>query len=215
MHTDIRVKICGLTAPEDVTAAVAAGASYVGFTFFANSPRYVTPDQARTLALSVPEGVAKVALSVDADNDFLDTLTDQVPLDMLQLHGSESPERVLEVKARYGLPVMKAVGIGESADLAQLDIYSPVADQILVDTKPPKGADRPGGNAMAFDWGLLTTRRWSVPWMLAGGLTPDNVARAVQVTGAKQVDVSSGVERARGVKDAGLIRAFVQAAQGG
>jgi phosphoribosylanthranilate isomerase len=159
-------------------------------------------------------GVAKVALVVNADDAFLDGLTAAVPLDMLQLHGSETPTRVAEVKARYGLPVMKAVGIADASDLAHIDAYAAVADQLLIDAKPPKNADLPGGNGLAFDWTLLAGRKyWTVPWMLAGGLTADNVAEAVRRTGATQVDVSSGVEGLVGVKDAGLISAFLAAAQ--
>jgi phosphoribosylanthranilate isomerase len=209
---DTRVKICGLSRPEDVVAAAAAGATYVGFVFFAKSPRHVDIATARGLALEVPVGIAKVALTVNADDALLDALTDQVPLDMLQLHGSESPERVAEVRARYGLPVMKAIGIADESDLAQIDAYGAVADQLLIDAKPPKGADLPGGNGLAFDWRLVNRKYWPCPWMLAGGLTPDNVALAVQMTGARQVDVSSGVENAPGVKDAGQIDAFVRAA---
>ena len=208
----VSVKICGLSRPEHVSAAVEAGAKYVGFVFFEKSPRHVTLDAARALALDVPVGVAKVALVVNADDATLDALCDHVPLDILQLHGSESPERVTEIKARYGLPVMKAVGVANAGDLDALDTYARVADQILVDAKPPKGADLPGGNGLAFDWRLIAGRRWPVPWMLAGGLTPDNVAEAVRLTGATQVDVSSGVESAPGAKDAALIRAFVAAA---
>ena len=202
MTKDIRVKICGLTAAADVSAAVKAGAAYVGFVFFEKSPRNVGLTQARALALSVPPGVAKVAL------------TDQVPLDFLQLHGHESPARVAEVKSRYGLPVIKAIGIAEAADLGQIDAYSGVADQLLIDAKPPPGATRPGGNALAFDWGLIAGRDWALPWLLAGGLNPDNVALAVARTGARQLDVSSGVEAAPGIKDADLIRAFICNAQG-
>lgn len=213
MPTDVRVKICGLTRPADVDAAVAAGAAYVGFVFFARSPRNVALNLARELALRVPEGVAKVALMVDPETDFLDALTTQVPLDMLQLHGHESPERVTDIKSRYGLPVMKALGVAAPEDMPQIDIYARVADQLLIDAKPPKGADRPGGNALAFDWGLIAGRRWPVPWMLAGGLTPANVAEAVQRTGARQLDVSTGVEIAPGLKDAALINAFVTAAR--
>ena len=215
MGQNIRVKICGLKTRDSVLAASDAGATYIGLNFFAKSPRYVTFDTARTLALAAPEGVAKVALSVDVDNAFLDQLTAEVPLDMLQLHGHESPERVTEVKARYGLPVMKVVGVSDASDLAQIDVYAKVADQLMVDAKPPKGADKPGGNAVSFDWGLIAGRRWTVPWMLAGGLTADNVAEAIARTGAQQVDVSSGVESAPGVKDAARVRAFIQAAQCG
>ncbi|WP_109468794.1 phosphoribosylanthranilate isomerase [Albibacillus kandeliae] len=207
-----RVKYCGLTRPEDIEAAAAANAAYVGFVFFPPSPRALTVEAAAPLALLVPQGIAKVALTVDADNALLDRITDGVALDMLQLHGKESPERVREVKERYGLPVMKAVGVADEADLETLERYLKVADQILLDAKAPKGAELPGGNGLAFDWRLIAGRRWPVPWMLAGGLTPDNVAEAIRLTGARQVDVSTGIERERGVKDAGLIAAFGAAA---
>jgi phosphoribosylanthranilate isomerase len=214
MSHDIRVKICGLRTDADVAAAASAGASYVGFVFYPKSPRNVSFREAAALAVDVPMGVAKVALVVNANDAFLDDLTAAVPLDMLQLHGSETPTRVAEVKARYGLPVMKAVGIADASDLAQIDAYAAVADQLLIDAKPPKNADLPGGNGLAFDWTLLAGRKyWTVPWMLAGGLTADNVAEAVRRTGATQVDVSSGVEGLVGVKDAGLISAFLAAAQ--
>ena len=186
----------------------------MGFVFFPKSPRNVSIAQARDLAVEVPIGVAKVALVVNADNASLDAILEAVPLDMLQLHGSESVERVVEVKQRYGLPVMKAVGVADENDLAALDEYGLVVDQLLVDAKPPKGADLPGGNGLAFDWRLIANRRWFSPWMLAGGLTPANVAEAVRLTGARQVDVSSGVESAPGVKDEELIAGFIRAAQG-
>jgi phosphoribosylanthranilate isomerase len=211
---DVRVKFCGLSRPADIAAAHAAGAGYVGFVFFPKSPRYVTPEAAAALALEVPPGIAKVALVVDAGDALLDQITATVPLDMLQLHGRESPERVAEVRRRYGLPVMKAVGIADAGDLPALDAYGRVADQILVDAKPPKEADLPGGNGLSFDWRLIAGRRWPVPWMLAGGLEAANVAEAIRLTGARQVDVSSGVEAARGVKDAALIRAFADAVRG-
>lgn len=205
----ISVKICGLSRPEDIRAAADAGARYVGFVHFAKSPRHVDPDRMAALAVEVPPGLAKVLLTVNADDALLDRITTRVPLDMLQLHGRETPARVAEVKARYGLPVMKAIGVAEAADLDAIDAYAPVADQLLIDAKPPKGADLPGGNGLAFDWRLLAGRKyWTRPWMLAGGLTPENVAEAVRLTGARQVDVSSGVESAPGVKDAGRIAAF-------
>jgi phosphoribosylanthranilate isomerase len=207
-----RVKICGLSEARHVAAAAEAGAAYVGFVFFPKSPRNVSLEVARDLAVGVPPGIAKVALTVDASDAEIDAITGTVPLDMLQLHGSETPERVAEIRARTGLPVMKAVGIAGADDLAKIDTYAEVADQILVDAKPPKDADLPGGNGLAFDWRLVANRRWSLPWMLAGGLTPDTVAEAVALTGARQVDVSSGVERAPGEKDADLIRAFLDAA---
>jgi phosphoribosylanthranilate isomerase len=211
MALPTRVKICGLRDAAMLDAAVQAGAAYVGLVFFEKSPRNVTLAQAAALAAMVPAGVAKVALVVDADDAQLDALLAQVPVDILQLHGAETPARVTEVKARYGLPVMKAVGVAGPDDLAALDTYAQVADQLLVDAKAPKGADLPGGNGLAFDWRLIAGRRWLVPWMLAGGLTPANVAQAVALTGAGQVDVSSGVESAPGVKDAALIAAFCAA----
>ncbi len=214
MSTNIQVKICGISDQANLEAAVAAGVRYVGFVFFPKSPRNLSMQSAAALAALVPVGVCKVALTVNADNALLDQLTKAVPLDMLQLHGSESPERVAEVKARYGLPVMKAVGVADEGDLLALDEYARVADQILVDAKPPKTAKLPGGNGLTFDWRLIAGRRWTVPWMLAGGLTADNVAEAIRLTGAQQVDVSSGVENAPGMKDAELIADFLAAAQG-
>jgi len=213
--SEIRVKICGLTRLEDVIAAAEAGAAYAGFVFFAPSPRAVSVAQAKALAIEAPVGLAKVALVVDASDALLDEITGTVPLDMLQLHGTETPERVAGIKRRYGLPVMKAVGIAGPGDVEKLDQYVGVADQILVDAKPPKDAVLPGGNGLVFDWRLIAARRWPMPWMLAGGLTPETVATAIAVTGVQQVDVSSGVETAPGVKDAGLIRAFVAAARSG
>ncbi|WP_187429410.1 N-(5'-phosphoribosyl)anthranilate isomerase [Roseobacter fucihabitans] len=212
MKNEISVKICGLRSTRDVGVVAGTGAAYCGFVFFAKSPRNVSLELARNLALRAPVGLAKVALVVNADDGFLDALTQQVPLDMLQLHGSETPERVALIKARYGLPVMKAVGVADASDLPVLESYFKTADQILVDAKPPKDADLPGGNGLAFDWRLIAGRRWPIPWMLAGGLTPDNVAEAIKMTGAKQVDVSSGVESAPGVKDPALIEAFVSGA---
>ncbi len=213
MPSDLRIKICGLSTPETVAAAADAGATYVGFVFFPKSPRNVDIDKARKLAIGVPDGVAKVALTVNADNTFLDMLTATVPLDMLQLHGTESVQRVSEVKSRYGLPVMKAIGIAEAGDLSQIDTYAAVADQLLIDAKPPKGADLPGGNGLAFDWRLLAGRKyWQRPWMLAGGLDAENVIEATQRTGARQLDISSGVESAPGVKDVNLIRNFLTTA---
>jgi phosphoribosylanthranilate isomerase len=212
MPQGIQVKICGLRSAASIAAAAEAGARYVGFVFFPRSPRNVAPADAAGLAAGVPEGICKVALTVDADDATLDDILRQVPLDMLQLHGSETPERVAEVKARFGLPVMKAIGVAEAEDLALIDTYSDVADQLLIDAKPPRNAPLPGGNGLSFDWRLLAGRKyWRKPWMLAGGLTPENVAEAVAMTGARQVDVSSGVETAPGVKDAALIHAFLDA----
>jgi phosphoribosylanthranilate isomerase len=215
MTSDIRVKICGLSRPQDVEAVARAGAAYAGFVFFPKSPRNVSAEQAAGLAAEVPVGICKVGLVVNASDAELDAILDAVPLDMLQLHGKESPERVSEVKARYGLPVMKAIGIADAEDLPQIDAYSAVADQLLIDAKPPKTAELPGGNGLSFDWTLLAGRKyWQRPWMLAGGLSPENVATAIRMTGARQVDVSSGVESAPGLKDADKINSFVEAARG-
>ncbi|PUB18607.1 phosphoribosylanthranilate isomerase [Yoonia sediminilitoris] len=213
MHSDIRVKICGLRDAAMVASAVQAGAAYVGLVFFPKSPRHVSIEEARSAVVDVPPGIAKVALVVDADDTSLDAIVGGVPLDMLQLHGAETPERVAEIKARYGLPVMKAVGVAGSEDMAQLDIYADVADQLLMDAKPPRNAALPGGNGLAFDWRLIAGRKWSVPWMLAGGLNVGNVAEAIERTGARQVDVSSGVESAPGVKDPQRMADFVASAR--
>ncbi len=207
-----QVKICGLSQPEHVAAAVDAGARYVGFVFFPKSPRAVSAEQARSLGQAVPPGVAQVGLFVNPDDAQLQDTLEIVPLDLIQLHGSESPERVAEIKARTGLPVMKAVGISDAADLPALTDYGLVADMLLVDAKAPRDAVLPGGNGLAFDWRLLVGRTWLRPWLLAGGLTPDNVAEAIRLTGARGVDVSSGVESAPGVKDGTLIRNFIKAA---
>ena len=213
MTNPVSVKICGLATVDDVRACSDAGANYMGLVFFEKSPRNITISAARELALAAPLGLAKVALVVNPSDAELDAITGTVPLDMLQLHGRETPERVAEVKARYGLPVMKAVGIADGDDLPKLESYFGVADQILVDAKPPNGGELPGGNGLSFDWRLIAGRRWPCPWMLAGGLTAENVAEAVKMTGAKQVDVSSGVEDAPGLKNAELIQKFVQSSR--
>ena len=207
-----RVKICGLRTAGDVAAVARAGAAYAGFVFFPKSPRHLSILEAKALALAVPAGLAKVALVVNAADAVIEAILAEVPIDMLQLLGAETPERVAEVRDRFGLPVMKAVGLSGEADLAAIMDYALVADQLLIDAKPGSGTDLPGGNGLAFDWRLLVGRKWLRPWMLAGGLGPQNVAEAIRLTGARQVDVSSGVESVPGVKDAGLIAAFVAAA---
>ena len=213
MVNPVSVKICGISTVDDVRACAGAGANYMGLVFFEKSPRNITIPAARDLALAAPMGLAKVALVVNPSDAELDAIAGTVPLDMIQLHGRETPERVAEVKARYGLPVMKAVGIADANDLPKLESYFGVADQILVDAKPPKGGELPGGNGLSFDWRLIAGRRWPCPWMLAGGLTPENVAEAVKMTGTKQVDVSSGIEDAPGQKNAELIQKFVQSSR--
>lgn len=213
MSGGIRVKICGITQPDDIAHLVRAGAAYAGLVFYPRSPRALTAERARAIAVTAPPGLARVALFVDAEDTTIETVLEQVPIDLLQLHGHESPDRVSELRARFGLPVMKAVGIATEVDLPALADYARVADMLLVDAKPAPGAALPGGNGLAFDWRLIAGRRWPVPWLLAGGLTPDNVAEAIRLTGARQVDVSSGVEREPGVKDPARIAAFVAAAR--
>lgn len=210
----MRVKICGLTTLNTLSGAINSGAAYVGFVFFEKSPRHLTIEKAIKMANIVPEGICKTALVVDPSDKDLDALLDKVPVDMIQLHGHESAERVSEVKDKFGLPVMKAVGISDESDLVHLYEHSRIADQILVDAKPPKNAVLPGGNGLSFDWKLLAGRRWLTPWMLAGGLNSDNLLQAAKLTGARQFDVSSGVETSSGVKDIKLISDFIQAANG-
>jgi len=208
----VRAKICGLKTPETVEAAVTGGASHVGFVFFPRSPRAVEPQVAGRLAASLPETVTSVGVFVDPDDALLESVLADVPLGMLQLHGAETPERVAAVRARTGRPVMKAVAVSEPADLDRASEYLSVADWLLFDAKPPKDENAlPGGNGLAFEWRLLHGVEIQAPWMLSGGLTPENVAEAVRVSGATHVDVSSGVEEAPGRKSAALIRDFLGA----
>jgi phosphoribosylanthranilate isomerase len=208
-----RVKICGVNDAAGFDAAVAAGADMVGFVFFPASPRAVTPAQAAALSGRADGGPERVGLFVDPDDALLDAVLAALSLDVIQLHGEETPARAAEIRARFGLPVMKALGVAEPADLARLAEYAPAVDRFLLDAKPMPGAALPGGNATAFDWRLVAGAAIPRPWLLAGGLTPDNVAEALRQSGAPGVDVSSGVERARGVKDSARIAAFVAAAR--
>ncbi|HJO70039.1 MAG TPA: phosphoribosylanthranilate isomerase [Rhodospirillales bacterium] len=209
----VDVKICGLRDPVALAAAVDGGARFVGFVFFPPSPRYVEASQVARLARGVPEGVDKVGLVVDAEDDAIGAILNRAPLDMLQLHGSETPARVREVRARFRLPVIKVIDVASALDLTRAHTYEDVADRILFDARAPAGADRPGGNAQPFDWGLLAGRTWRLPWLLAGGLTAESLAEAVRVTGAGALDVSSGVEDRPGVKNPEKIRDFLAAAQ--
>lgn len=207
----VKAKICGISTPETMQAALDAGARWVGLVFFAKSPRNVSIATAAELSRMVGTGTRVVGLFVDPTDDFLDDVTGQVPLDLIQLHGVETPERVAAIRARFNLPVMKALKIGDAADLDAAVAYEPVVNMLLFDAKPPKGAILPGGNGVAFDWSLLSGRQWQKPWMLSGGLDPANVADAIRATGARAVDVSSGVEDAPGRKSPDLIRAFLSA----
>lgn len=209
----VAAKICGLSTAEGVAAAARNGARYVGFVFYPPSRRNVTPALAGALAAVVPAGIAKVGLFVDAEDALLEAALAGAPLDLLQFHGRESPERVLQAKRRFGKPVMKAIPVASAADLELAALYYGVADLLLFDAKPPKDAAVPGGNGLVFDWELLGGRRWPLPWMLSGGLTPDNLGEAVRITHAAAVDVSSGVERAPGVKDPERIGAFLARAR--
>jgi phosphoribosylanthranilate isomerase len=211
----IEVKICGLSDPESVEAALSGGADLLGFVFYPKSPRYVTPEEAAKLARYAGERALRVGLFVDPSDDLLASIVAAAPLEMLQLHGQETPARVAEIRERFGHPVMKALPIAEASDLEAAQAYLPVADRLLFDAKPPKGMKDalPGGNALAFDWKLLAGRDWPRPWMLAGGLTPENLAEAVKTSGARRVDVSSGVESKPGKKDPARIKALLQLAK--
>jgi phosphoribosylanthranilate isomerase len=210
----IAVKICGVNSPEAARAVAEAGADYAGFVFFARSPRNVTPAQAGSLASPLPAKIRRVALVVDADDGTLGAIVAALRPGLLQLHGKETPERCREIAAKFDTPVMKALGISATADLARAADYAPVVERLLFDAKPPKRPDAlPGGNAVSFDWSILTGASFAVPWMLSGGLTPDNVADAIRISGAGEVDVSSGVETAPGVKSPHLIRKFVESAR--
>ena len=208
-------KICGINDAAAMQAAAAAGADLIGFVFFPPSPRAVTPAQAASIAgPGAAPGPAKVGLFVDPEDALIETVLAALPLDVIQLHGEETPARCAAIRARFGVSVMKAFGIATAEDLSQLADYAPAVDRFLLDAKAPPGAPLPGGNAAPFDWTLMAGRAIPRPWLLAGGLTPGNVADAIRVSAAPGVDVSSGVERARGVKDAALIAAFVDAARG-
>lgn len=207
------VKICGLSDERGLQAAVDSGASFVGFNFFRRSPRYVTFEQAGELAALVPRGVKTVGLFVNPSDAELEAATNAVQLDMIQLHGDETPERVDAVKKLTGLKVMKVIGVGQARDLIEAQAYEGHADWLLFDTKPPKDATRPGGNAIAFDWTLMKTYVGKTPWMLAGGLVSANVAQAIKTSGTGAVDVASGVETKPGVKSPAKIRAFLKTVQ--
>ena len=208
----IAVKVCGLRRPAEVEAAALGGAAYVGLMFFPSSPRALTPDEAAVLARSAPPGPALVGVFVDPDDDWLDAVLAKVPLDMVQLHGKESPERTAAVRARTGLRVMKALPVAGPSDLDAALAYADAADLFLFDAKAPKGAPLPGGNGSAFDWRLLRGRAFARPWLLAGGLSTDNLEAAAALTGAAAVDVSSGIESAPGSKDIARLRAFLDLA---
>jgi len=207
----IETKICGLTTPEAVDTAVAMGAAMCGFVFFPPSPRALTPQAAAKLTARVPKRVAKVGLSVDADDALLAAMIEIGGVDVLQLHGHESIKRVAEVKARFRVPVIKVLAIDGANDVAAAHVHDNVADRLMFDAKPPESATRPGGNAIAFDWTMLAGKTFRTSWILAGGLTPENVVSAVRASGASAVDVSSGVEDSPGFKNLDKIAGFLAA----
>jgi phosphoribosylanthranilate isomerase len=211
----LAVKICGINSTAAMTAAVAAGADYVGLMFYPPSPRYLAVAEAAALAALVPDGIRRVGVFVDAPANVIEETLEDVALEVLQLHGSESPAAVAAIRARFGLPVIKAVKLAGAGDLAAAGTFEDVADMILFDAKPPPEMTEalPGGNALVFDWRLLAGYGGRLPWLLSGGLTAGNLAEAVAVTGAAIVDVSSGVETAPGAKDPALIKAFIAAAR--
>jgi len=210
----VAAKICGLSTEEAVAAAVAGGAAYLGFVFYPPSPRAVAPDHAARLCAAVPAGISRVGLFVDTNDAAIEAVLETAPIDLLQFHGSESPERVAEARLRFGRPVIKAVAIAGPPDVLGAIRYEEVADLLLFDAKPPHRADAlPGGNGLAFDWGLIAGRPWRRPWMLSGGLTAGLLPEAVRISGAAAVDVSSGVESRPGEKDLAKIRAFLAAAR--
>jgi phosphoribosylanthranilate isomerase len=207
----IAVKICGITSAEAVDAAAGAGASYGGLVFHPKSPRFVNPEQARALAGRMRGKLRIVALIADLDDARIATLIAEVQPDFLQLHGNETPKRAAEIRARFSVAVIKALPVAEAADFDFVPAYEDAADMLMFDARPPKGAERAGGHGAAFDWKLLAGRSFRKPWFLAGGLNPENVARAIELSGAQMVDVSSGVESAPGIKDATRIAAFINA----
>ena len=209
----LTVKICGLKTPDALDAALESGADLVGFVFFAPSPRNLGLEAARVLGERVNGRAGKVALTVDATDEALLGIVDALKPDMLQLHGKETPERVVQVRTRFGLPVMKALPIAERKDLARIDLYKKVADRLIFDARAPQDATRPGGLGTPFDWTLLQGIDPGIPYMLSGGLDAGNVAEALRITRAPGVDVSSGVESAAGVKDPNKIREFVRVAR--
>jgi len=210
----VDAKICGLKTSDAADAAVRHGARFVGFNFFPNSPRYIGFDAVRSLAARVPERIGKVGVFVDPDDQMISQAIDAAGLSMVQLHGSEDPKRAADIRERFAVDVMKVIRVAGPDDLADVPAFEPVADWLMFDSKPPKGATRPGGNAVAFDWRILAGKTWQRPWMLSGGLDASNVAEAVRLTGARSVDVSSGVETAPGVKDPRIIRTFLETLKG-
>lgn len=206
----IKAKICGLTTKEAIDAAIKNGADFIGFVFFPASPRNISAKKAAELSKNLPKNIKTVAVIVDMDDVELEALLKDFKPDYLQLHGHETPERVAEIKQRFAIPVIKAIAVRESDDIASASVYSKAADMLMFDARAPKGAALPGGNGLIFDWNLLKDRDFQLPWVLSGGLNTENVKDALEITGASMVDVSSAVEHAPGVKDPKLIAEFLK-----
>ena len=211
MYSKVRVKICGITNTSDMDTSIKYGAHYAGLMFFEKSPRFVNLNLARKLSLHAGSKIKKVAVIVNLDNQILDEIVKKVPLDFIQLHGNETPKRVQEIKIRYKIPVIKAIGISEANDLDFISLFKDVADQLLIDAKSSSSSALPGGNGVNFDWKLLKDFNFQCPWLLAGGLTSENAAEAIALTGATQLDLSSGIEKAPGLKDDKKISLFMSA----
>jgi len=219
----LKAKICGLRTPETVRAAVSAGAAYIGFVFFEKSPRHVTPEQAAKLAKPIPRSVVITGVFVNPSNEQLQKTLEHVPLDLIQLHGTETPKRLQDIKFRFNLPVMKAITISCPDDMEEANAFQNSADMLLFDAKPPKSCSNtlentpedylPGGNGLSFDWKIMTGTKWKIPWMLSGGLNADNISDALKISGARIVDISSGLEDSPGEKSIAKITAFLQAVQ--
>lgn len=210
MTTAIEIKICGISTPEAIDALVKGGAQHLGMIFFEKSPRHVSVDTAAALAERAAGRISKVAVSVDANDEYIRQIVDATDPDILQLHGSETPNRVKEIKRAFGLPVMKALALRERRDLDKVTPYLGIADRFLFDAKAPEDSDIPGGNGVAFDWEIMDHLPDNVPYMLSGGLDAENVSVAISKTGAKAIDVSSGVERSPGDKDIAMIENFLK-----
>ena len=209
MNSKIRVKICGITNIADMDTCLRHGVHYAGLMFFEKSPRFLDLNLARKLSLHAGDQIKKVGVTVNLDNQTIDKILAKVPLDFIQLHGHETPGRVKEIKTRYNLPVIKAIGVSKKSDLESILLFKDVADQLLIDAKSLSSSVLPGGNGLNFDWNLLKNFKFECPWLLAGGLTSENVKKAIKLTGANQLDLSSGVEKTPGQKDEEKISLFM------
>lgn len=206
----VQAKVCGVTTPESVESAVKGGAYFIGFVFFRKSPRYISPEKAAALSARIPSGIKKVAVLVDPMDNEIDEIFESFEPDYLQLHGNESPERVREVRATYSVPVIKAIKVRSSDDVAMSGAYAKVADMLLFDARAPENSALPGGNGLVFDWNLIKNRKFTIPWLLSGGLNGENLETAVKTTGARMVDASSSLESEPGVKNPKLVREFLE-----